>query len=107
MVDVRYSKERNGYIKDTHSIVKSMTLKGSAKWLNLYLCQHCRCGFFFYTCLGPVSQKGLRPGASLVRNKSGPKPQNQTKLRIFIKKIYMQYDTCKNYLVCMLAAFCF
>lgn len=30
---------------------------------------------------GPVSQKGLRPGVSLVRTKSGTKPQNQTKLR--------------------------
>lgn len=88
MVDVRYSKETNyGYIIDTHSIVKSVSRKGSAKKLNLYLCQHCRCGFFFfYTCLGPVSQRGLRTGASLVRTKLGPIPQNQTKLRIFILK---------------------
>lgn len=50
MVDVRYSKETNyGYIIDTHSIVKSVSRKGSAKKLNLYLCQHCRCGFFFFT----------------------------------------------------------
>lgn len=79
--------------------------------------QQIRASFIFYltqvrqpgNTQGPVSQKGLRPGASLVRTKSGPKPQNQTKFRIFIKKIYMymQYDTCKNYLVCMLTAFCF
>lgn len=96
MVDVRYSKETNyGYIIDTHFIVKSVTRKGSAKTLNLYLSQQCRCGFFFfYTCLGPVFQKGLRPGASLVRTKSGPKPQNQTKFRIFIKKC-----TCNTILV--------
>lgn len=31
MVDVRYSKETNyGYIIDMHSIVKSVTIKGSA-----------------------------------------------------------------------------
>lgn len=49
----------------------------------------------FNTCLGPVSQKGLRPGASLVRTKSGPIPQNQTKFRIFNKKKF----TCNTILV--------
>lgn len=58
MIDVRYSKETNyGYIIDTHSVVKYVTLKGSAKKLNLYLYQHCRCGIFFTPVWGLFLKK--------------------------------------------------
>lgn len=47
-------KRTFGYIIDTRSIVKFVTRKGSAKKLNQYLCQHCRCGFFFFLHLSDV-----------------------------------------------------
>lgn len=60
MVDVRFSKETNyGYIIDTHFTVKSVTIKGSAKKLNLYLYQHCRCGFFLTPVWGLFLKKAI------------------------------------------------